>query len=214
MQINKNSVILNKSKVNKYDYSPNFGAKIPVELAQEAAERALKTSSSSITASAIGGLALTAGILPLLNLPQKESKNSLTPDMVSSINRQARFIPKSIRPVVEKAVNLFATDNHLDVDFKQSMIEKILMFASVGIKTENMDELSFKVIDLYKKVAERPDLYSNKDNYTPLDYNDYKVVVPKEAHEIIYLIIPKNELPNSMHINGEVKLIKGISKAE
>lgn len=52
------------------------------------------------------------------------------------------------------------------------------------------------------------------DNYTPLDYNDYEVVFPKEVHEIVYLIIPKKELPNSMHINGEVKLRKGISKAE
>lgn len=51
------------------------------------------------------------------------------------------------------------------------------------------------------------------DNYTPLDYNDYEVVFPKEVHEIVYLIIPKKELPNSMHINGEVKLRKGISKA-
>ena len=185
MQINKNSVILNKSKVNKYAYSPNFGAKIPVELAQEAAERALKTSSSSITASAIGGLALTAGILPLLNLPQKESKNSLTPDMVNSINKQGKYIPKSIRPVVERAVNLFAMDNHLDVDFKQSMIEKILMFASVGIKTENMDELSFKVIDLYKKVAERPDLYSNKDNYTPQEFFNLNLERLFEAFDIV-----------------------------
>ena len=59
MQINKNSVILNKSKVNKYAYSPNFGAKIPVELTQEAAERALKTSSSSITASAISTMSIS-----------------------------------------------------------------------------------------------------------------------------------------------------------
>ena len=72
----------------------------------------------------------------------------------------------------------------------------------------NSDKLS--IFEIWSLDIRLPD----KDNYTPLDYNYYKVVVPKEAHEIIYLIIPKNELPNSMHINGEVKLIKGISKAE
>lgn len=78
-------------------------------------------------------------------------------------------------------------------------------YLEMGTSTDKLSIFEIWVLDT---------LTPDTDDYTPLDYNDYKVVFPKEMHEIIYLIIPKKELPISMHINGEIKLRKGISKAE
>lgn len=44
------------------------------------------------------------------------------------------------------------------------------------------------------------------DGYTPPTLEDYKVVFPVEKHVIIYLLIPKNELPKNLPINGEICL--------
>ena len=52
------------------------------------------------------------------------------------------------------------------------------------------------------------------DGYIPLDYEDYRVALPTETNEIIYLIISKNELPRNLPINGKINFKSIIEELE
>lgn len=80
-------------------------------------------------------------------------------------------------------------------------------FWSFGIDT-NTDKLN--IFEEWLIGGSIPDIYG----YTRPNPEDYKVVFPTEKQETIYLLIPKNELPNSISINGEVDLKVEISVLE
>lgn len=50
----------------------------------------------------------------------------------------------------------------------------------------------------------------DKDGYVPSKIEDYTVVFPTEKQEIIYLLIPKDEMPNNLPINGEINFYEEI----
>ena len=59
-------------------------------------------------------------------------------------------------------------------------------------------------------VESTPDI----DGYIPPKLQDYTVVFPTEKQETIYLVIPKDEMPNNLPINGEINFYKVIDIAE
>lgn len=50
----------------------------------------------------------------------------------------------------------------------------------------------------------------DKDGYVPPKIEDYTVVFPSEKQETIYLLIPKDEMPNNLPINGEISFYEKI----
>ena len=52
------------------------------------------------------------------------------------------------------------------------------------------------------------------DGYIPPKQEDYTVVFPTEKQETIYLLIPKDEMPSNLPINGEINFYEVIDIAE
>ena len=52
------------------------------------------------------------------------------------------------------------------------------------------------------------------DGYIPPKLEDYTVVFPTEKQETIYLVIPKDEMPSNLPINGEISFYEVIDIAE